>query len=107
MITQGGDPIDLRHEPLAGEEHLQDPALGAVLEPGATAHAALFWPGYRTAADQETPQSAEVILAEGAEPVPVLLETTPGHGIDPAPFDLKDGVESGAEIQVGVWVSEG
>ncbi|MCT2260677.1 DUF4232 domain-containing protein [Brachybacterium muris] len=107
VITQGGDPIDLRHEPLAGEEHLQDPALGAVLEPGATAHAALFWPGYRTAADQETPQSAEVILADGAEPVPVLLETTAGYGIDPAPFDLKDGVNGGAEIQVGVWVSEG
>lgn len=103
VITQGGDPIDLRHEPLAGEEHLQDPALGAVLAPGGPATAPLFWPGYRTAADQETPQSAEVVLDGGTDPVPVVLEPAAEHGIGPAPFDLKDGVEGGAEIQVGVW----
>ena len=103
VITQGGDPIDLRHEPLSGEEHLQDPALGAVLAPGGTVIAPLFWPGYRTAADQETPQSAEVVLEGGTDPVPVMLEQAAEHGIGPAPFDLKDGVEGGAEIQVGVW----
>ncbi|MFQ6486184.1 DUF4232 domain-containing protein [Brachybacterium epidermidis] len=103
VITQGGDRIDLRHEPLAEDSHLQDPALGVVLEPGSTARAQLYWPGYRTAADKETPQSATVILTDGTDPIRATLEQADGDVVVPAPFDLKDGVEGGAEIQVGVW----
>ena len=74
------------------------------LRPGEVATAILFWPGYRTAADYTTPQQAFLVLEpEGGtadEPVPVgLLEES-------APFDLKDGVEGGAEIQIGSWTSQ-
>ncbi|MGO2721235.1 MAG: DUF4232 domain-containing protein [Brachybacterium tyrofermentans] len=103
VITQGGDRIDLQHAPLTEDSHLQNPALGAVLEPGSTARAQLYWPGYRTAADQETPQSATVILTDGTDPIRATLEQADGDVVVPAPFDLKDGVEGGAEIQVGVW----
>lgn len=103
VITQGSDLIDLRHEPLTEDSHLQDPALGVVLEPGSTARAQLYWPGYRTAADQETPQSATVILTSDTDPVPATFEQADGEIAMPAPFDLKDGVDGGAEIQVGLW----
>lgn len=106
-ITQGGDPIDLRQEPLQADAHLDDPSLGAVIAPASSATSVLFWPGYRTAADLDTSQSAAVVLTRDADPIPVELEPIPGHGPVPAPFDLKDGVPGGAEIQVGTWSPRG
>lgn len=104
QIIQGGDPIDLRVEPLTSVPTAAQQPGGVGLRPGEVATAILFWPGYRTAADYTTPQQAFLVLEpEGGtadEPVPVgLLEES-------APFDLKDGVEGGAEIQIGSWTSQ-
>lgn len=112
-IVQGGDPIDLRPVPagamlqaLTAEEAAAEPSgLGVILEPGGEATADLFWPGYRHAADQTTPQSVSVTLGDGgpAAPAPVADPGTPGWHPGPAPFDLQDDVPGGAELRVGLW----
>lgn len=103
-ITQGGEPIELRHELLREDAEITDPAVGAVLATGETARAGLYWPGYRNAADQETPQQATVHLSPGSPAMPADLGSADGGGeVGPAPFDIKAGIDGGAEIQVGVW----
>lgn len=113
VIHQGGGTIDLRLVPAgptlseltADEAAAEDPDLGCVVAPGESASAALFWPGYRNAADQTTPQSVTVILAPGEPPIHAPVQRTDPQGwtIGPAPFDLKDDVPGGAELRVGVW----
>lgn len=112
-IVQGGDPIDLRPVPMddrtgevpAADLAREDPDSGAVLAPGGTATAGLFWPGYRDAADQTTPQSVSVALTVGGPPIPAPItgDGTVSGSPGPAPFDLKDGVPGGAELRVGAW----
>jgi len=112
-IVQGGDPIDLRPVPMddrtgevpAAALAREDPDSGAVLAPGGTATAGLFWPGYRDAADQTTPQSVSVALTVGGPPIPAAItgDGTVSGSPGPAPFDLKDGVPGGAELRGGAW----
>lgn len=111
-LTQGGAPIELRQVP---SDDLPGGAagLGAVLEPGGHAHAELRWPGYGTAADQDTPQQLYVMVdpdrgseAEVRLRIPSRGERyTSGAGPAPipAPFDLVAGIDGGAEIRTGVW----
>lgn len=91
--------------PTAGES-----GAGGRLRPGGqhratvredTARSRLYWPGYRTAADQRTPQQLTMRISAAEEPVPVaFLSTPPGDDHGPAPFDLKAEVEGGAVIEV-------
>jgi hypothetical protein len=110
-ITQGGKRIELKEEPLTGQDDGSAKArkhAGKVgLRPGDSASAPLFWPGYRNAADQKTPQQVTVRLTDDGEAVRATLEPM-GEGTAPdepapAPFDLKVGVPGGAEIQIGHW----
>ena len=81
--------------------HLQ-PADGPAeirLEPKASAWAALFWRGYRTAADQTSAQEVHVVLADGATDVAALGTYVRGA----PPFDLIDG----GSMTVDRWVSVG
>lgn len=103
-LTQGGEEIDLRPEPLAHLEPAVERADGIGLAPGSSARSRLYWPGYRTAADQETPQTLTVRTDAVEVPVAVsFLPTSYGDDPGPAPFDLKAGVEGGAVIEVGSW----
>lgn len=110
-ITQGGKRIELKEKPLTGQddgsEKAPKHAAKVGLHPGDTASAPLFWPGYRNAADQTTPQQVTVRLTDDGEAVRATLEPM-GEGPSPddpapAPFDLKAGVPGGAEIQIGHW----
>lgn len=112
-LMQGNEKIDLRPVADFDQSPVGSMELGAVLEPGGHAHAELSWPGYGTAADHETPQQLYVMVdsSTGAE-AQVRLQIAEGSeelGLDgtvtpiPAPFDLKAGVEGGAEIRTGVW----
>lgn len=72
--------------------------------PGGSARSRLYWPGYRTAADQETPQTLTVRTDALEVPVTVsFLPTSSGDDPGPAPFDLQAGVEGGAVIEIGSW----
>lgn len=103
-ITQDSEPIELRHEPLHDDAEITDPAVGAILASGETARTGLYWPGYRNAADQETPQRVTVRLSPQGPEMPAELGPADGGGdAGPAPFDIKKGITGGAEIQVGVW----
>lgn len=103
-LTQGGEEIDLRPEPLAHLEPTAERADGIGLAPGSSARSRLYWPGYRTAADQETPQTLTVRTDAAELPVTVtFLRTSYGDDPGPAPFDLKAGVEGGAVIEIGSW----
>lgn len=104
MLTQGGEEIDLRPEPLAHLEPAVEMADGIGLAPGSSARSRLYWPGYRTAADQETPQTLTVRTDPAEVPMTVSFHPTPyGDDPGPAPFDLKAGVEGGAVIEIGAW----
>lgn len=112
-LMQGGERIDLRPVADYDEPPLGSTELGAVLEPGGHAHAELRWPGYGTAADHDTPQQLYVTVEpSGDAEAPVRLQIAPGseeRDLDgtvtpiPAPFDLKAGVDGGAEIRTSVW----
>ncbi|RCS80111.1 DUF4232 domain-containing protein [Brachybacterium alimentarium] len=122
-LTQSGEEIALRPEPLTHLEATEQPEDGIGLRPGDSARSLLYWPGYRTAADQETPQTLTLRLAPGGAPQSVDLSgsgsddpETPGSGDDApaaaardevgpgeAPFDLVPGVPGGAVIEVGPW----
>ncbi|ATG50649.1 hypothetical protein CFK38_03285 [Brachybacterium vulturis] len=106
-LDQGGEEIALRPEPLAHLAPAVRAADGIGLAPGDTARSRLYWPGYRTAADQRTPQQLTVRIgaSEGASPV-AFAPTPSGHDPGPAPFDLKAGVEGGAVIEVGPWETD-
>ncbi|WP_345075764.1 DUF4232 domain-containing protein [Brachybacterium paraconglomeratum] len=104
MLTQGGEEIELRPEPLAHLEPAVEMADGIGLAPGSSARSRLYWPGYRTAADQETPQTLTVRTDPAEVPMTVtFLPTSYGDDPGPAPFDLKAGVEGGAVIEIGAW----
>ena len=64
------------------------------LEPRVSASAALFWPGYRNAADQTSLQTVRVTLADGGTDAVAL-----GTDVPDAPFDLVDG----GALTVGPW----
>lgn len=99
-ITQGGQDLNIRHRSLeAYRLPVTPPAHGLGLMPGERAEATVFWRGYRDAADPTTPQRAEVVLADGADPIPARIETDEGSSIGPAPFD----VVAAAEIHTGPW----
>ena len=51
--------------------------------PGERAESAVFWRGYREAADPTTQQRVEVGLSDGADPIPAHIETDEGRGIGP------------------------
>lgn len=103
-LTQGGEEIALRPAPLAHLEPAAEAPDGIGLAPGSSALSRLYWPGYRTAADQETPQTLTVRTSAAEEPVTVRFLPSPyGDDPGPAPFDLKAGVEGGAVIEVGAW----
>ncbi|ASK65750.1 hypothetical protein CFK39_07760 [Brachybacterium avium] len=104
MLEQGGEEIALQPEPLTHLDPAVQAADGIGLAPGDSARSRLYWPGYRTAADQRTPQQLTVRIgaAEGASPV-AFSPTPSGDDPGPAPFDLKAGVEGGAVIEVGLW----
>lgn len=104
MLTQGGEEIGLRPEPLAHLEPAVERADGIGLAPSSSARSRLYWPGYRTAADQETPQTLTVRTDALEVPVTVsFLPTSSGDDPGPAPFDLQAGVEGGAVIEIGSW----
>ena len=104
MLTQGGEEIGLRPEPLAHLEPAVERADGIGLAPSNSARSRLYWPGYRTAADQETPQTLTVRTDALEVPVTVsFLPTSSGDDPGPAPFDLQAGVEGGAVIEIGSW----
>ena len=106
-LRQGGEEIALRPEPLSHLEPATQAADGIGLAPGDTARSRLYWPGYRTAADQRAPQQLTVQIDDAQEPVPVAFLPTPyGDDPGPAPFDLKAGVEGGAVIEVGPWEAD-
>lgn len=99
-ITQGGQDLNIRHRSLeAYRLPVTPPAHGLGLMPGERAEATVFWRGYRDAADPTTPQRVEVVLADGADPIPARIETDEGSSIGPAPFD----VVAAAEIETGPW----
>lgn len=101
-LDQGGEPLELRPEPLEAEGAAPGADAGAVLAPGQRAASQLLWPGYGDAADRVAPQSATVALAPGGAPLPApFTGTTSEPG--PAPFDLREDVAGGAEIRIGVW----
>lgn len=102
-LEQGGRAIALRTEPLTHLEAAEQPEGGVGLLPGSSAVSRLYWPGYRTAADQETPQTLTLRLAARGETLPVRF--TDSVGVDPgvAPFDLRAGVPGGAVIEIGPW----
>lgn len=103
-LTQGGQEIGLRPEPLTHLEPTVEAAEGIGLAPGSSAQSRLYWPGYRTAADRETPQTLTVRIDPAQEAVAVRFLPTPyGDDPGPAPFDLKSGVEGGAVIEIGPW----
>lgn len=103
-LTQGGEEIALRPAPLAHLEPAAEAPDGIGLAPGSSALSRLYWPGYRTAADQETPQTLTVRTSAAEEPVTVRFLPSPyGDDPGPAPFDLKAGVEGGAVIEIGAW----
>ncbi|MGP9744934.1 DUF4232 domain-containing protein [Brachybacterium sp. AOP29-B2-41] len=102
-LEQGAEQIDLRPEPLTHLEAAVQPEGGVGLVPGGTASSGLYWPDYRTAADQETPQTLSIRLDSGGAPLPVELAASDGSDPSPAPFDLKAGVEGGAVIEIGAW----
>ncbi|NIL82246.1 DUF4232 domain-containing protein [Rhodococcoides kroppenstedtii] len=99
-ITQGGQDLDIRHRSLESYRLPSSPsAHGVELRPGERAEAAVFWRGYRNAADPTTPQSVEVVVSDGADPIPASIETDDGRGVGPAPFDV---IEA-AEILTSSW----
>ena len=99
-ITQGGQDLNIRHRSLeAYRLPVTPPAHGLGLMPEERAEATVFWRGYRDAADPTTPQRVEVILFDGADPIPARIETDEGSSIGPAPFD----VVAAAEIETGPW----
>lgn len=99
-IEQGGEDLRVRNEPLpAYRAATSAPLDGTGLAPGDSASAGLFWPGYRNAADQETPESVRIRLTAAGGWAPA--RTAPGAP-GPAPFDLVEG----AVIQVGLWSPE-
>ena len=103
-LTQGGEEIALRPAPLTHLEPAAAAPDGIGLAPGSSARSRLYWPGYRTAADQETPQRLTVRTDAAEEPVTARFLPTPyGDDPGPAPFDLKAGVEGGAVIEIGAW----
>lgn len=103
-LTQGGEEIDLHHQPLRDDADVTGPRVGAVLAAGEAGRAGLYWPGYRTAADLETPQTATVRLSPEGPAIPAEFSEADGGGeAGPAPFDISSGVEGGAELQVGIW----
>lgn len=65
----------------------------ALARAGGTVSVLLWWPGYRNAADQTTPQ-ALTLHAPGVGSIPVALDR------GPAPFDLKDG----GLVRVSAWL---
>lgn len=103
-LSQGGEEIGLRPQPLTRLEPATPVTDGIGLAPGDSAHSRLYWPGYRSAADQHTPQTLSVRSDPAMEPIPVsFLPTSNGDDPGPAPFDLKAGVEGGAVIEIGAW----
>lgn len=92
-ISQGASDLRLTYRVGSAEEIGRPGAPRRVGVPaGGTARAVLWWPGYRDAANQETPQRLWVTAAPGPE-----VEVPMGQG--PAPFDLVDG----GEVLVSVW----
>lgn len=99
LLEQGGQAIPLAPHALRHLEPAHQPQTGIGLHPGESAMSRLYWPGYRTAADQNTKQSLTLRLSPDGDSVAVVLD--PEYG--PAPFDLKAGVDGGAAIEIGAW----
>lgn len=92
-ISQGASDLRLTYRVGSAEQIGRPGAPRRVGVPaGGRAWAVLWWPGYRDAADQETPQRLWVAAAPGPE-----VEVPTGQW--PAPFDLVDG----GEVLVSVW----
>ncbi|MGY5766464.1 DUF4232 domain-containing protein [Brachybacterium sp. DNPG3] len=129
-LEQGGEEIALDQRSDAPESADDAEAGGAEretgtdgigLRPGDTAASSLHWPGYGAAADQTTPQTLSLRLdpSDGSiasgdsasdddvwEPIPFDTgsgDDPLGTGPGPAPFDLRAGIDGGAEIEVGSW----
>lgn len=96
-IAQGGKDLDLTYEPGSAENIGQPGTPRRVGVPAdGTAQVVLWWPGYRNAADQKTPQRLYAAVVPGRE-VDVPLNPPPGGG--PAHFDLVDG----GRVVVSAW----
>lgn len=99
-IFQGGRDLEIRTSPM--EPHrlaTTPPQDGLGLAPGERAESVLFWRGYRSAADQTTPQNVAAELAEHSDSLPVSGAHRIGLPAGPAPFD----VMMGAEIHSSKW----
>jgi hypothetical protein len=95
-LRQGGQRLDV----VSGRTSSEHPGSGGRatrvgLGPGDAASATLYWRGYGAAADTTTPQTLEVTLRPGTQPLSVA--------VGPQLFDLVDG----GELRVGNWVAAG
>lgn len=91
-LAQGDAPLTLEIDHSSPDGTGAERARRVRLAPGAGATVVLGWPGYRTAADQVTPQTL-TLLAPKVGAVPVILDQ------GPAPFDLIDG----GRISISAW----
>lgn len=96
-ITQGARDLDVTYEPGSAENIGQPGSPRRVGIPASgEAHIILWWPGYRTTADQTTPQHLSVAALPGYE---VEVPLNPPPGATSAPFDLVDG----GRVVVSAW----
>lgn len=92
-LEQGG-PLPLSIETSTRLDPGGDaPPQRLLLRPGTSASAALTWAGYRSSADQRTPQRLTMRIAPAGERREIPLAERP------APFD----VVAGATLQLGPW----
>lgn len=91
VVEQGGRELDLTLDHGTPGEPVR-------LERQQSASAEVFWRGYGTAADQDTPQAVRVVLADGWTDDVAL-----GTAADDPLFDLVDG----GALTVGPWVALG
>jgi len=100
-ILQGGNDLDIRTSSMESHRLMYTPPPdGFGLAPGESAKSVLFWRGYRSAADQTTPQEVEITLGEGSNALPVGVSRGDDSSVGPAPFDVVEG----AEIHSSLWL---